>query len=548
MNDKKVLWLNESHAIELAEAEARPVAEEIATRARCDYFSMLASLPDPDLVLRRMGHDMRIYEEQLTDPHVGACMARRKAGTKKRLWEIDRGDAKSKHAKFIEEIFNQRSFKLKQAISEILDCVYYGFQPLEITWTPDGNSIIPTAITAKPPRWFAFSQQNELLLRTKQNYWGEPIPDKKFLLAQYEPRYENPYGRRIAAQIFWYALFKKNGLKWWVTFVEKFGIPYIVAKNPRGSGQALQDDLLNMCAKMIRDAIAVIPDDSSVEILSAKENAGQVPQHQMLIDFCDKSISKAFLGHSAAADSTPGKLGGESDAMSATDDIIDADSDLVMGVMNDLIDWTVEVNFGAVDVRPRFVLYDEEKVDAALATRDKTLSDIGNVKFTKEYFVKAYGFDEEDLDVVTPSGQPNPPPAPGSTAADAGLPGNDPSLPPPPQKPYLGVEMADGTGGFQTRPDSAGPGSVPARAAEDQKSVDEMLDGITADDLQKQIEGPLKPVIDLIEGAASYDAVMEKIARCFPAMDDKKFQDTLAKAMFLAEVKGRLSAAPVKAK
>lgn len=43
-------------------------------------------------------------------------------------------------------------------------------------------------------------------------------------------------------------------------------------------------------------------------------------------------------------------------------------------------------------------MYAPEDVDLTLAQRDKILSDTG-VKFTKEYFIKNYGLEDEDFDI-----------------------------------------------------------------------------------------------------------------------------------------------------
>ena len=54
-------------------------------------------------------------------------------------------------------------------------------------------------------------------------------------------------------------------------------------------------------------------------------------------------------------------------------------------------------------------MYAPEDVDLTLAQRDKILSDTG-VKFTKEYFIKAYGLEEEDFDIredIIPPQVPN---------------------------------------------------------------------------------------------------------------------------------------------
>ena len=60
---------------------AKKLSEEIATRKRSiNFYSLGTYLPDPDIVLRKQGKDVRIYKELLCDPHVFACVQSRKAG------------------------------------------------------------------------------------------------------------------------------------------------------------------------------------------------------------------------------------------------------------------------------------------------------------------------------------------------------------------------------------------------------------------------------------------------------------------------------------
>ena len=64
------------------------LTEEIATRAKAlNFYSLVNILPDPDIVLRKQGKDMRIYKELLCDPHVFACVQSRKAGVLSLDWE-----------------------------------------------------------------------------------------------------------------------------------------------------------------------------------------------------------------------------------------------------------------------------------------------------------------------------------------------------------------------------------------------------------------------------------------------------------------------------
>jgi len=168
--------------------------------------------------------------------------------------------------------------------------------------------------------------------------------------------------------------------------------------------------------------------------------------------------------------------------------------------MGSLIDWICELNFGPGE-RPVFELFEEEEVDQKLATRDKTLSDTGQVKFTKRYFMKAYSLEDEDFDVVAGS------PVPGGDATP--------------------TEFA------QAPSATASPTGDP---------IDALTAALTPEQLQGLAGKLLAPVLDLVESAASVEDITERLHGVYPDMDDTTFEDLLTRAVFVASVWGRLSA------
>ena len=266
------------------------LTEEIATRKRAlNFYSLANILPDPDIVLRKQGKDIRIYKELLCDPHVFACIQSRKSGVLSLDWEINRGLDKDKNAVEIEELL--KKLNIHKLISDILDATSFGYQPLEIIWKKSSSGhVLPAKIIAKPPEWFCFDDDNNLKFRTKDNYYGEIVPDKKFLLAQNNPSYNNPYGERTLSRVFWSVTFKKGGLKFWVVFTEKYGMPHLIGKHPRGASKDETNTLADMLEDMVQDAIAVIPDDSSVEIQEAnKSSSAEI--YEKLIDKMNAEIT-----------------------------------------------------------------------------------------------------------------------------------------------------------------------------------------------------------------------------------------------------------------
>jgi phage gp29-like protein len=56
------------------------------------------------------------------------------------------------------------------------------------------------------------------------------------------------------------------------------------------------------------------------------------------------------------------------------------------------------------------------------------------------------------------------------------------------------------------------------------------------------MEGVLKPVINLINKGTSYEEIMTDMASAYPAMDAIALEDMLARAIFVAECWGRMTA------
>ena len=467
------------------------ITEEIATRKRAlNFYSLANILPDPDIVLKKQGKDIRIYKELLCDPHVFACIQSRKAGVLSMDWEINRGLDKDQNAEEIEKLL--KKLDLQKIISDILDATQFGFQPLEIIWKKDKSGhIMPDKVIAKPPEWFCFDDDNNLKFRTKENYYGEVVPAKKFLLAQNNPSYNNPYGERTLSRVFWNVTFKKGGLKFWVVFTEKYGMPHLIGKHPRGSTKEETNSLADMLEDMVQDAIAVIPDDSSIEIQEAsKSSSAEI--YEKLIDKMNTEISKAILGQTLTTEiGSTGSYAASNTHMQVRQDIIDSDKKLVEGVINQLIQWIYEINFANAEV-PIFELYEPEDVDLTLAQRDKILSDTG-VKFTKEYFIKNYGLEEEDFDIREDIIPVNP-------------------------------NFKE----FKEEEEHLVPG---------QAQIENLFKFITEGNLNKQAQSMLSPLIKLFESCESYEEAFELLTD--KNLHSKQFEQTIQKALFLCELQGR---------
>ncbi|AXE34020.1 DUF935 domain-containing protein [Chromobacterium phragmitis] len=483
----KGMWVSPTEFVQFGEPR-QSLSSQIATRSRSiDFYGLGMYLPNPDPVLKALGKDIKVYRELRSDAHIGGCIRRRKAAVKALEWGVDRDKAKSRVARSISDIFDD--LNLSRIIGEMLDAMLYGYQPMEIMWGKVGSYLVPVDIVGKPADWFVYDEDNQLRMRTKQApLKGEELPARKFLVPRQDASYDNPYGFPDLSMCFWPTTFKKGGLKFWVQFTEKYGSPWLVGKHPRSASTQETDQLLDSLEAMVQDAVAVVPDDSSVEIKEAANGANNADVYERLLHFCRSEVSIALLGQNQTTEASSNRASAQA-GLEVTRDIRDGDKEVIEEALNQLVRWVCELNFNGGD-RPRFEMWEQEQVDEVQAGRDEKLTRAG-AKLTPAYFKRAYNLQDGDL-VET-------------------------------SKPETSAEFAEAD-----------------EDAPDQDALDAALDALSADELQADAAAMLQPLFDRIQAGAQPDELLGSLAERYPDMDASGLQERLARAIFTAKVWGRL--------
>lgn len=462
-----------------SEATRGRLSDHIATRERSpDFVALGMYLPNPDPVLKKMGRDIEVYRALRGDAHAGGCIRRRKAAVKSLEWRVERGKASARMAKVVEAVL--QALDMDTLVSEMLDAVLFGYQPLEVMWAAqaDGRAPLPQRVVGKPPEWFLFDTDARLRFKSREQLMqGELLPERKFLLARQEASYANPYGFADLSMCFWPITFKKGGLRYWVKFAEKYGMPWAVGKQPRNSPKAESDRLLDQLEAMIEDAVAVIPDDASVEMLQATGSSGNADAYEKLLMFCRSEVAIALLGQNQSTEASST----HASAMAGLDvaaEIRDGDAGMVEAALNtQLIRWIVDLHEGEGAPAPVFELYEEEEVSKAQAERDEILSRTG-VTFTPAYFKRVYDLQEGDIAEAEPAAQ-----------ADAGM---------PPVQFAEGDAAADEVGRLMRQLVPAGSVVVSGWM----RTIDRLLaEATSTDDLQARILGAFEqlPEAELVD-------------------------------------------------
>lgn len=370
----------------------RLLSADIATRRISkDYYSIFLDLPNPDPILKSIGRDIEVYEQLRNDSRVAAVVQSRKSAVLMQKWEVS-----GPRSEFYTDVFSK--YKMHQNISKILDAVLYGYQINEIMWDKIGPYIVPVDLVSKPQRWFKFDIDNNLRFLTKSNQTiGVKVPSTKFIVASNDASYDNPYGIPALSGVFWPVSFRKSGLKWWLTFIEKYGMPWTKAKAPQGTKEEEIESMADTLANMVQDAVCVYPDDYEVEIIEAnKQSSSQ--SFKMFMDFCNLEIAMSILGTNLTTEVAGGSYAASQTHQEVRFDLTESDTKIVEDAFNRLIEITEMINFGKQKETAKFNLYREEDIDKTLAERDNLLKQQG-VNLTAEYYKRSYSLRPEDFTI-----------------------------------------------------------------------------------------------------------------------------------------------------
>lgn len=474
------------------------LAKEVATRNVAEFVTGLDYLPNPDTILKNNGGNIKVYREMI-DAHLDAVKNKRFASITSRAWTIDGSKGDQKKAKFVEEYL--WNIDLRNVISQMLEAIGFGYAVHEIVWntvqTDLGTLILPTAIKDRKQEWFKFDSDSKLLLQTNDGSRRE-MPERKFLVTRNRPTTANPYGNAVYSRCFWPLAFKKGGLKFWMLFVEKYGMPKAIGKVPPTATEKEQQDFLKMLVGLVRDAVAVIPQTGSVELLEA--GAANANPHKAIVDWADQAMSKAWLGETLTTEQTSS---GGTQAMATVHNDVRADlalddAAMIESSINQLIRWIYEINWPNEKEIPWMNIILPEDLQEARLNRDIKLTQLG-VKFNAQYITDVYGIDEKyfEMTEVQPQGG-------------------------------MFAEHDDdchcfAEGGIKTK-------------------IEKMIQDLSAEDLQEQIEELARPIIDLAEHCGNYEQFEEELYKILPNLSSKKMDDAVTKCLLLSEMQGRTDA------
>lgn len=359
--------------------------------AAAKYSSLL--VPTDSVLTSKGGiENLRVYSELLRDDQVAAAWGQRKLALTSCETVVDPGadDPLSKQAaEALQEELD--ALPWDDITDKMLSAIFYGWSVAEVIWRPDGNRVRFAAIKVRDRARFRFDREQNVYLWTTGSGFRLMPPRKFWAFRAGGDNHDEPYGLGIAHALYWPVFFKRSDIKFWLIFLEKFGMPTAIAKVPQG--QLEDKELIQKVKTMLRqiatDAGVIAPDTVPVDLLEAARSGAA--DYGALHAAMDRAIAKIIVGQTATTEGTPGRLGSDKTQEDVMQAIVEADSDLLCSSFNSgPVRWWTEYNFpGATPPRVYRLTEPEEDLKVA-AERDKAISELG-FEPDEKYIHEKYG-------------------------------------------------------------------------------------------------------------------------------------------------------------
>ncbi|WP_375590191.1 DUF935 family protein [Hoeflea alexandrii] len=328
-------------------AQARAVIAHARNDITIPFFTDVLQPVDDTLLKKGGGRGLAIYDEIERDTHAWAVLQKRKKTLVARPWEVEPGGEDQidrDAAEFITDLLKELPYD--RICEDALDATLKGFSVGEIVWGRDGRFIVPERIISHDQRRFVFDPDWKPRLLTLNNMMkGEQLPDRKFIIHRHGVKGNNPYGLGLGTRLFWPVLFKREGVAFWMTFLEKYASPTVIGKTPYGMLDDAQNRLLDTLTKLVQQAAITVPIGTEVSMLEATRS-GAV-SYKEWCEYWDNQMSIATLGETLSTDiQGQGSRAAADTHAEIKELLVDADGDLLADTHQaSLVRWTVDMNF-----------------------------------------------------------------------------------------------------------------------------------------------------------------------------------------------------------
>ncbi|MBL8471359.1 MAG: DUF935 domain-containing protein [Rhodocyclaceae bacterium] len=266
------------------------------------------------------------------DGHMLAEMLKRRRALMRCEWKFEPPAQptpdEERDAEWIEQWLRSYAGR-QQLFFDLTDAIGKGFAPVEIAWRYRDGEILPEATTLQPQRWFVPDRatRREIRLYDHASPDGAPLRPFTWLLHRHAAKSGYPARAALYRVLAWPYVFRWYSARDLAEFLEIYGLPVRIGKYPSGANPDEKATLLRALVGIGHNAAGIIPDGMQIDFEAAAE--GQHDGFAWMIDWCERTASKAILGQTLSAEARGTGLGsGTADLQAEVrDDIRDSDAE-----------------------------------------------------------------------------------------------------------------------------------------------------------------------------------------------------------------------------
>jgi len=357
------------------------------------YLGPLAEADD-SVLRKRGGGRLDIYKEVLNDDEVKSAFTQRQDAVISREWKVEPGGDKpidAEAAEAMSELLKSVGF---DRVTKLMHFgVFYGYAVAELIYGIKNNMYWIDDIKVRDRRRFRFSPAGELRLLT-QNNMHEGIACQAPYFWHYATGADHddePYGLGLAHWLYWPSFFKRNDIKFWLIFLEKFGMPTAVGKYGTGATTEQKRNLLSLTRAIQTDSGIIMPEGMNLELLQiARSGAGD---YKAFYDSMNEAIRRVTVGQITSSGGASSSIGGDESLQAAVlASIAKSDSDVMCESWNrGPGTWFTQMNFPGAAVPQVSRIFDEPEDLKSMSERDKNIIESTGYRPTLAHVQDTYG-------------------------------------------------------------------------------------------------------------------------------------------------------------
>ena len=225
-------------------------------------------------------------------------------------------------------------------VDHLMDAVVAPLAAAEIVWGPGGSLAGFRPVGA----WhFTFRGSETPLLATEDTPSGIPLPPSKFIVHTHGGA-GDPARAGLIRTLIWLHVFQNYPVKDLVSFVERYGMPFVVAKVDRNAWENERGVMRNLIRSFGPNGGGVFTKSTELELLQASNSGGDV--YFKLLEYTSRAITKVILGQLASSSESGGLSGGDAQSR-VRGDLLEADARAIESTIRVQLatPWT-KFNFG----------------------------------------------------------------------------------------------------------------------------------------------------------------------------------------------------------